>query len=87
MLGTSVFFGAKNLQKATSFFKMEYFVTNILFSKEHSQKKNHKLCFKDSIGIIITTTNYNFEETFENVLSEQSKIGLRILATLIALGK
>jgi DUF438 domain-containing protein len=60
---------------------MEYFVANILFSKKHWQKKIHKLIFKENIAIIITTTNYNFEETFENVLSEQSKIGLRILAT------
>jgi len=66
---------------------MEYFVTNILFSKKHSQKEKYKLNFKENIAIIVATTNYNFEETFENVLSEQSKIGLRILATLIALGK
>jgi hypothetical protein len=51
------------------------------FLKSIRKKKNHKLIFKENIGVIITTTNYNFEETFENVLSEQSKIGLRILAT------
>jgi hypothetical protein len=58
-----------------------------IFLKSIHKNNNHKLNFKENIAIIITTTNYNFEETFESVLSEQSKIGLRILATLIALGK
>jgi hypothetical protein len=29
--------------------------------------KNDKINFKESIATTITTTNYNFEETFENV--------------------
>jgi hypothetical protein len=37
MLGARHFFWAKNLQKATSFLKREYFVT-IFFSKRHSKK-------------------------------------------------
>jgi hypothetical protein len=49
------------LQNATSFFK------NI-------HKKNHKFKFKKKIGTLITITNYNFEDTFENVSLEQSKI-------------
>jgi len=32
--------------------------------------KNDKLIFKERIATTITTTNYNFEETFENVFSE-----------------
>jgi hypothetical protein len=43
------------------------------FILKHSQK-NHKFIFKEKIGTLITITNYNFEETFENVSLEQSKI-------------
>jgi len=34
MMGANHFFGAKNLQKETSFLKREYFVINILFLKD-----------------------------------------------------
>jgi hypothetical protein len=33
MLGARLFFWAKNLQKATSFLKREYFVTNFFFGE------------------------------------------------------
>jgi len=62
-MGASLFFGAKNLQKETSFLKREYFVTNILFL-EDTWKKIHKWIFKESLVTVITTTNYNFEETY-----------------------
>jgi hypothetical protein len=63
MMGANLFFGVKNLQKETSFLKKEYFVTNILFLKD-TWKKNHKLIFEESLVTVITTTNYNFEETY-----------------------
>jgi hypothetical protein len=39
VMGANLFFGAKNLQKETSFLKREYFVANISFSKRHLKKK------------------------------------------------
>jgi len=39
MLGASLIFEVKNLPKATFFFKMECFVTNIFFLKNIHKKK------------------------------------------------
>ncbi len=75
------FLGRKIFKRKHLFFKWNILSQISFFLKSIRKKKNHKLIFKENIGVIITTTNYNFEETFENVLSEQSKIGLRILAT------
>jgi len=57
MLG---FFKSVNLQKETSFFKKGTFKFNLI-------SKNDKFILKESLATITTTTNYNFEETFENV--------------------
>jgi hypothetical protein len=42
---------------------------NIHFSKKNS-KKNHKLIFQENITTIIITSDYNFEETSENMSPE-----------------
>jgi hypothetical protein len=58
-----VFFGEKNLEKATSYFirccKYSFF--------QKALKKNHKLKFQETITTIIITSDYNFEETSEKM--------------------
>jgi hypothetical protein len=48
----------------TSSFKREYVITQ---THTYNSQKNHKLNFKERIGTIIIITEYNFEETSENV--------------------
>jgi len=57
MLGASLLFWAKKSKTQHPLKKREYFVTNILFSKKNSEKKNHKLFLKENIATIITTTD------------------------------
>jgi hypothetical protein len=66
-----IFFGLKNFQNATSFFYREYLFA--IFVKRNDLQKNHTLFSKIYITSIITTIDYNFEDTFENVFSEQFK--------------
>jgi len=63
-------FGANFFQKTTSFFIRKYFITHThieIYIRIYNSPKNHKLNFKERIGTIIIITEYNFEETFENV--------------------
>ncbi len=65
-----LFFEAKNIQKATSFFfKKGIFCRKFFYKKKHSQKIINSFLEKN-IGIIITTIDYNFEKASENVSLE-----------------
>jgi len=67
MLGASFFFQGENSPKGNIIFFKGNILSQIFFSRKHSQKKNHKLYFKESIATVITTLDYNFQKTSKNV--------------------
>jgi hypothetical protein len=76
MLDASLFFlGQMFFKTSHLFLKGNILSLSLSLSLSHTHThthiynspKNHKLIFKESIGTIIIITEYNFEETSENV--------------------
>jgi hypothetical protein len=73
-----IFFGLKNLQKATSFFKKGIIFHYIYIYIYKGFAKKPQFFKKENIVSIITTIDYNFEDILNC---------LRIFTTLPTLGK
>jgi hypothetical protein len=68
MLCASLFLG-ENSWKGNVLLYKEIFCCKYSFFKK-TFEKNHKLIFQENITTIIITSDYNFEETFENMSPE-----------------
>jgi hypothetical protein len=68
MLGASLFFLGEKSPKGNILFSREY----LSQKKNLIRKKNHKLIFQESIATISISTDYNFEETSENICPQNN---------------